>query len=157
GEIGLVTDSLRKSLAPPRCLEMRRSDERNEVGKPAERSFREDRHARDGRPGEERAATRRREERSVRRVEHVELEKIVRERFVEDRVLRVDPLAVHHVAITEPLAEGVGVRVSPGLQEIEMLFARTARQEVAAALELELAGCVEADRRVRAVDLLFDD
>src|SRR3712207_6425209 len=89
-------------------------------------------------------------------VEHVELEEVVRQRVVEDRVPGVEPLAEHDVAAAERLPQLTLNGAGPSLQQPEVARARPAVEEVAAALEQQPAVLAEADGGVRAVQLLLD-
>src|SRR5262249_14923903 len=82
---------------------------------------------------------------------------VVRQAVVEDGVLGVEPLAIQGVAVTQRLAQRGGVRRRPPLEQVEVFLAVAADQEVAAALQEQLAARTEAQAGVGAVELLLDD
>jgi hypothetical protein len=90
------------------------------------------------------------------RVADVELEEVVRQLIVEDRVLGVQPLAVQRDAVAEARGQRDGMCARPALEQVPVLLPRAADEDVAAALEPEPV-VVERDASVGAVELLFDD
>lgn len=73
-------------------------------------------------------------------VEEIELEKVVGKSIVEDGVLGVGPLAVHHAPRAELVAQGILVQGGPGLEQGKVLLPRSTAQVVPSTLKKELPG-----------------
>src|SRR5262249_30774326 len=97
------------------------------------------------------------QERPVLGVQGVELQEVVGEAVVEDRVLGVQPLAVEDGTLSQRGTQGAGVRPGPALEEVEVLLAGAAGQEVTPALQPELPRRVEGTAGVGPVQLLLDN
>ena len=89
-------------------------------------------------------------------VQHIELHKIVGQRIVENAVLGVHPLAVHHVAAAQHLPESLPVDARPLLEQLVVLLPVAAGQVMAPALEQQLARGIKGQGRVGPVDFFFD-
>src|SRR5258708_6450834 len=90
-------------------------------------------------------------------MEEVELEEVVRQAGGEDGVLGVQPFAVDGIFLAQSFPQGLSVRASPLLEEVEVLLADAAGEEVSATLQEQLAFLIESQAGVGAVRLLLDD
>ena len=66
-------------------------------------------------------------------------------------VSRVEPLAIHDVTTRENIAECRNMVFRPTLQQIELTFARTSRENMRPALQDEGSVAVEIDAGIRSV------
>ncbi len=57
----------------------------------------------------------------------------------------------------QTLPQSAGVGACPLLEQVEVFLADAAGEEVSPALEEELAGLIEAQSRIRPIELLFND
>src|SRR5262245_55607511 len=89
-------------------------------------------------------------------VQQIELEKVMRQRVVIDRVLRVEPFAVKDVTVRQQFPQLLPMRRGPGLEERELALARAAVEKMSPALQVQPAIPAEADAGVRAVELFLD-
>src|SRR5262249_30182759 len=76
---------------------------------------------------------------------------------VEDRVLGVQPLAVHDEAVAQARPKVGGETAGPLLESIEVLLAPASYQEMSATLKVEFARWIEAHPAVGTVHLLLDN
>src|SRR5262249_54146159 len=90
-------------------------------------------------------------------VADIELEEVMRQSIIEDRVLGIQPFAVQRQPIAEPARERRRVGAGPALEQIPVLLARAADEDVAAALQPQPRAGVERDPGIGAVELLLDD
>lgn len=152
-EVG-VDRGLAQPVAPARGLVERMADELREAAGSGHDALPQDGHRDDRRAFEVREASLGGPERAGR-VPDVELEEVVRQLVVEDRVLGVQPLTVDG----EPagaLAQRSRVGARPALEQVPVLLSCAAGQDVSAALEAEPCVGVERDAGVRAIELLLD-
>lgn len=90
-------------------------------------------------------------------VADVELQEVVWQLVIEDRVLRVQPLAVDGEAAIHASGKRGGVRARPPLEQIPVLLSRAADEDMPATLQPESRLGIERDTGVRTIELLLDD
>jgi hypothetical protein len=86
----------------------------------------------------------------------VELEEIVRQLSVMNRMPGIHPFTEENIPILQPLFQDKTLNDRPLLEQI-VLRVHSLRNQMASALENQLSVRTEVDADVRAVDLLLDD